>query len=133
MNLDHSQVNGSISEHLAVAAFLSAGYKVYHQDHDSGASDLLVEKEGVIQRVQVKSFFVRPKAGHRQERKIACLCGTGRVSPNRVRDLRSLIDLFCVVDAETCTVIIFPSSVSPKTSIGLGPAKRIGQQLLPRP
>lgn len=129
---DHSQVNGSIAEHLAAAGLLATGWKVYHQDHDSGPSDLVAEKSGKFERIQVKAFFVR-RSTRRRDRKIACLCSTGTTKNGpRERDLRPLIEAFCVVDIETCTVIYIPSGLAPKTCIELESAKRIGTQLLPK-
>lgn len=74
METDHAQVRGSASEHLAAVAFLVNGYRVYHLDNESGDSDQIIEKDGVLLRCQVKTVYSR----HRKDRKM----------PKKVVDMR---------------------------------------------
>jgi len=110
-------VKGSAGEHIAAAAFLLNNYSVYHQDNESGGADLLVEKEGELFRVQVKTFYLNTWGKHRPPQQRANI---ERRSQSKSNDSRIYsedeVDLFALVDTETAEVFVIPQGYR-KTSV----------------
>jgi len=134
MKDDHGQIKGSMGEHLASAAFLYNGYQVYQQDNESGAADLLIEKNGKIQRIQVKAFYNKTfgKNSGRNPQTLACLERSG-YSKSRtpvMRDIRDQVDYFAIVDTETAEVFLLPSEEANKSSINKNSVK--GKRIYPK-
>lgn len=123
---DHGQVKGSAAEHIATAALLLNDYKAYHQDHESGAADIIAEKDGKLYRCQVKSFYTKTFGGNRNPQQLACLerSGFSKTRTKETRDIRGEVDYFILVDLDTCEVyMILPhnkSSCSKQTAISTG-------------
>jgi hypothetical protein len=132
MEKDHGQVKGSAAEHIATAALLLNGYKAYHQDHESGSSDIVIEKEGKLLRCQVKSFYTKTFGNNRKPQYVACLERSGysksRTAENR--DIRKEIDWFILVDLDTCETYMVPPKN--KSSCSKEAARQIGIKLLPK-
>jgi hypothetical protein len=131
---DHGQVNGSAAEHLACAALLLNGFKVYHQDHDSGASDLVIEDGGGrLYRCQVKAFYVKTFAGKRASHYVACLerSGSSKTRTPESRDIRKHVDYFALADLATGEVFLLASAIN-KSSISKASAAKLGTRIFPR-
>ena len=86
-----STTKGKIAEHIFISEFMKQGYQVFQPIDEWGKIDLIVLKNGIFQRIQVKSR--KPRNGSLQLR--------NRSSTTNYRtDYDGAIDLFALYDAE---------------------------------
>lgn len=134
MKSDHTQVNGSAGEHLATAALLLAGYKVFHQDHDSGSSDLVVERNSRLERVSVRSFY--GDANWTRTKKHAVKCADVRAGDSIIRgglrDARKEVEHFALVDLDTGEVFLLPAALAPRSRISKNKTAELATRLFPK-
>lgn len=122
---DHGQVKGSIGEHLAAAALLLNGYKVYHQDHESGTADILATKDDFFYKIQVKTFYEK---GNRQ---VVCLESRNKFKKES-NTMYDDIDYFLISDVETCeTFLVDSMQLQNRSSCNRKLIESLGVKLMP--
>jgi hypothetical protein len=108
-----TQDKGACAEHLAAAALLKNGYEVYWNTSFHGLSDLLVQRDGKMYRVQVKSFYDKCITGkYRTEKSVYRIaeCQTSNtVNGEYHLSYDGLVDMLVLVDTDTGEVF----SISP--------------------
>lgn len=125
---DHGQMKGSAGEHIAAAAFLMNGYPVYHQDHESGATDMIAEVNGEFLRCQVRCFYKGETRAKSKDFKYCSLTGSSGYRKGH-KDIRGQIDLFVLVDAEKSEVFLMKPDH--RKSISKGVAIATMQKIYP--
>jgi hypothetical protein len=75
--IDKEHIKGAVSEYRAAQYYLEQGYQVYWPAVQQGVVDFVVEKSGVLKRVQVKTATMN-KCKHL--RYLQCRTTRGRVN-----------------------------------------------------
>jgi Holliday junction resolvase-like predicted endonuclease len=107
-----TQDKGACAEHIAAGALLRNGYEVYWNTSFHGLADLLVQRDGTIYRVQVKSFYDKRVAGkYRTEKSVYRMaeCQTSNTTNGAYHvSYDGLVDMLVLVDTDTGEVFSIP-------------------------
>lgn len=116
MIFESNKDKGRASLGIAIAYFSSNGYTVSIPLNDTQDYDLIIEKEGVLQTVQVKSTGCKTKYGKYQVALKSC-GGTNGSTYKTLVDTK--VDLLCVISKDLEIYVIPVDKIKNKSTINL--------------
>ena len=121
MSTYQKHINGTVSELLAEAFFVSKGYIVSKPINDFNEYDLVVDDFNSLKKVQVKTIYWD---NNKNRNMVSCVTSHIRGNENRYNKKYSdkSFDLLCAVHADTKSFYILPfEAISGRRSITFYP------------
>ena len=124
MNSYEKHINGTVSELLAEAFFISKGYIVSKPINDFGEYDLIIDCEDGLKRVQVKTIY-----WDNSKMRNLVSCVTSHIRGNEKRYNKKYtsksFDLLCAVHKESGSFYLIPfNEIEGRRSITFYPDKK---------
>jgi len=101
--MNDTKYKGDVTEAAVVLEFIKAGYTVCIPHGENQRYDLIVEKDGLMQRVQCKTARI-----HNNEAIEFNCCNGNNASSNGTSDYRGDVELFATYNSEINEVFIIP-------------------------
>lgn len=108
-NIYEKHINGTVSELLAQAFFVSKGYVVSKPINDFNEYDLIIDDGEKLQRVQVKTIYWD---NSKMRNLVSCVTSHIRGNENRYNKKynKDSFDLLCAVHKESSSFYLIPYS-----------------------